>query len=110
MFSFVIATVWQSSAVTNWRMAAAETDNFKAQGPPAGIGSSASKSVSRPNGRSFPFGGRGRLPDARGLRDWDVSDLINQGLPLPGEVDADMLLKLLKQNLQLPLDPRVAAP
>jgi hypothetical protein len=44
MFSFVIATVWPSSAETNWRKAAAETDNIKAQGLPAGIGLSANKS------------------------------------------------------------------
>jgi hypothetical protein len=44
MFSFVIATVWPSSAETNWQKAATETDNFKAQGPPTGIGLSANKS------------------------------------------------------------------
>jgi hypothetical protein len=46
------------------------------------------------------------VSDARGLRDWDVSELTNQGLPLPCEVDADLLPKLLQQNRQLPLDPR----
>jgi hypothetical protein len=46
------------------------------------------------------------VSDARGLRDWDVSELINQGLPLPREVDGDMLPKRLKQNLQLLIDPR----
>jgi hypothetical protein len=44
MFSFVIATVWPFTAEANWRKAAAETDNFKAQGPPAGVGLSANKS------------------------------------------------------------------
>jgi hypothetical protein len=44
MFSFVIAAVWPSRAETNWRKAAAETDNFKAQGLPAAIGLSANKS------------------------------------------------------------------
>jgi hypothetical protein len=104
MFSFVIATLWPSSAETNWRKAAAETDNFKAQGPPAGIGSSANKSHFWTRGRrqtKWLMISVWRL----GLRDWDVSELINQGLPLPREVDADLLPKLLKQNLQLPLDP-----
>jgi hypothetical protein len=46
-------------------------------------------------------------PDRRNcLRDWDVCELINQDLPLTREVDADLLPKLLKQNLQLSLDPR----
>jgi hypothetical protein len=54
----------------------------------------------------FRLEAAGDFPDARGLRDWDVSELINQGLPLPREVDADLLPKLLQQNLQLPLDPR----
>jgi hypothetical protein len=40
--------------------------------------------VGKQNSRSYPFGGSGaaaEVPDARGLRDWDISELINQGLP-----------------------------
>jgi hypothetical protein len=54
----------------------------------------------------FPLEAAVDVSDTRGLRDCDVSELINQGLPLPREIDADLLPKLLKQNIQLPLDPR----
>jgi hypothetical protein len=58
----------------------------------------------------FPLKTAANVPGARGLRDWDASELINQGLRLPAEVDADLLPKPLKQNLQLPFDPREDGP
>jgi hypothetical protein len=54
----------------------------------------------------FRFETAADVPNARGLRDWDLSEPVQQGLPFPREVDADLPPKLLKQNLQLPLSPR----
>jgi hypothetical protein len=46
------------------------------------------------------------VPNAHGLRDWNLPELIYHGLPLLREIDADLPPKLLKHNLQFPLDPR----